>query len=61
MGDLKFNTEKNFWQRSKIFYSNQIVNLGKLAQSENVLALIGENRKELQRVDELLKNYNHAK
>lgn len=61
MGDLKFNTEKNFWQRSKIFYSNQIVNLGKLAQSENVLALIGENRRELQRVDELLKNYNHAK
>lgn len=61
MADLKFNTEKNFWQRSKTFYSNQIVNLGKLAQSENVLALIGENRKELQRVDELLKNYNHAK
>ena len=44
----KFNTDKNFWERSKIFYTNQITNLKKLNPTENVLALIGENTKELQ-------------
>ena len=60
MAPINFHTDKNFWERSKTFYTNQIARLQRLHPTENVVYLIKENTKELQRVNSLLKSYSHA-
>jgi hypothetical protein len=51
-----FNTDKSFWERSRTFYTNQIERLKTQLATPNVTYLIEENTKELERVNNLLKN-----
>ena len=60
MTNLLNTLDKTFCENSKNFYTNQINSLQKLVPTENVVYLIKENKKELQRVNDRLKKISHG-